>query len=90
MPDKNSIINEVRSGSYLDSVALMQLSKDIANMDGVEDAAVMMGTSANKKILSNAGLLNENRRGSNSSILWPHSGHAKRAEKLMSLFLPSI
>jgi hypothetical protein len=27
-----------------------------------------------------AGLLKENRRGSSSLMLWPHSGQAKRAE----------
>ena len=37
-----------------------------------------------------AGLLNENRRGSSSSMLWPHSGQAKRAEKLISSPSPSM
>jgi succinyl-CoA synthetase alpha subunit len=50
-------INEVRRGFYLDSVALMRLSRRIAAMDGVEEAALMMGTSSNKRIMADAGLL---------------------------------
>ncbi len=51
------VINEVRRGFYLDSVALMRLSRTVADLDGVEEAALMMGTPANKQIMSNAGLL---------------------------------
>jgi FdrA protein len=49
--------NAVRRGFYLDSVALMRLSREIAAMAGVEDAALMMATPANKRILADAGLL---------------------------------
>ena len=51
------IINRVRSGFYMDSVALMRFSRSIVELDGVEDAALMMGTPANRDILDNAGLL---------------------------------
>jgi FdrA protein len=50
-------VNRVRRGSYLDSVALMRLSRGIAEMPGVIEAALMMGTPANKAILGDAGLL---------------------------------
>ena len=36
-------INEVRKGFYLDSVALMRMSRTVADLDGVEEAAMMMG-----------------------------------------------
>ena len=52
-------INIVRQGFYLDSVGLMQMSRKLQQIDGVEDAALMMGTPANHEILSTAGLLNE-------------------------------
>ena len=39
-----AVHNEVRRGFYLDSVALMRLSGRIAAMEGVEEAALMMGT----------------------------------------------
>jgi succinyl-CoA synthetase alpha subunit len=52
-----TVINHVRSGFYMDSVALMRLSRSIVGLDGVEDAALMMGTPANREILENAGLL---------------------------------
>ena len=53
------IINEVRRGFYLDSVALMRYSKTIAGMDGVEEAALMMASPSNRQIMSDARLLNE-------------------------------
>lgn len=53
------IINEVRHGFYVDSVALMRLSQTIAQLDGVQEAALMMGTPANQEILAAARLLSE-------------------------------
>ncbi len=51
------VLNEVRKGFYLDSVALMRMSRAIAGMDGVHEAAMMMGTPANHEIMADAGLL---------------------------------
>jgi FdrA protein len=51
------VINEIRRAFYLDSVALMRLSREIARLDGVEEAALMMGSSANKQILAAARIL---------------------------------
>ncbi|MEZ5825411.1 MAG: acyl-CoA synthetase FdrA [Geminicoccaceae bacterium] len=50
-------VNLVRKGFYLDSVGLMRMSREIAALDGVEDAALMMGTPANREIMANAGVL---------------------------------
>ena len=52
-------INQVRKGFYIDSVALMRLSHTLRDIEGVQDAALMMGTPANKQLLSDAGLLTE-------------------------------
>ncbi len=51
------VMNEVRARTYLDSVALMRLSRSIADMAGVVEAAVMMGTPSNKQLMGDAGLL---------------------------------
>lgn len=51
------ILNEVRKGFYLDSVALMRLSREITTIEGVLDAALMMGSPSNLEIMSEAGLL---------------------------------
>ena len=51
------VLNEIRSGFYLDSVALMRLSREIASAPGVIEAALMMGTPSNQAIMRNAGLL---------------------------------
>jgi FdrA protein len=50
-------LNKVFQGFYKDSVALMRLSRDLAEMDGVNEAALMMGSPSNKQILKDAGLL---------------------------------
>ncbi len=51
------VLNEVRKGFYLDSVALMRLSRSVAAREGVAEAALMMGTPANREIMADAGLL---------------------------------
>ena len=51
------VVNEVRRGFYLDSVALMQLSANLAVLPDVEDAVAMIGTPSNLEIMREAGLL---------------------------------
>ena len=51
------VVNEIRRGFYLDSVALMRISADLAALPGVEDAVAMIGTPANVEIMREAGLL---------------------------------
>lgn len=48
---------EIRSGAYYDSVVLMQLQRALADLPGVLDAGVLMGTPANKELLEQSGLL---------------------------------
>ena len=50
------VINRVRRAFYLDSVALMRLSRELSALPGVEEAALMIGTPANKDLLDEAGL----------------------------------
>ena len=53
------VINRVHDGFYLDSVALMRIAMELEQMDGVETAALMIGTPANLDILAAAHLLTE-------------------------------
>lgn len=55
-------VNEVRTGFYLDSVALMRVSAEIGEMEGVVEAALMLGTPANLELLEQADLLTERGR----------------------------
>jgi FdrA protein len=51
------IANEVRRATYFDSIVLMRISRQVAAMDGVAEAGLMLGTPANKDILREAGVL---------------------------------
>jgi FdrA protein len=51
------ILNEIRRATYLDSIVLMRLSRQIAALPGVEEAGLITGTPANKDILRDAGIL---------------------------------
>lgn len=47
----------IKHGEYHDSVSLMAIAQELAHLPGINDAAVVMATEANKGILQNAGLL---------------------------------
>ncbi|MGA9531956.1 MAG: acyl-CoA synthetase FdrA [Anaerolineales bacterium] len=49
----------VRTSEYHDSVSLMLVARELAKLPGVEDAAVVMATEANKGILKGSGLLTD-------------------------------
>jgi FdrA protein len=51
------ILNEVRRSTYLDSIVLMRISRQVAALPGVEEAGLVIGTPANKDILREAGIL---------------------------------
>ena len=51
------ILNAVRRATYLDSIVLMRISRQIATLPGVEEAGLIIGTPANKEILRDAGIL---------------------------------
>ena len=51
------ILNEVRRATYFDSLVLMRISRQIAVLPGVEEAALIIGTPANKDILREARIL---------------------------------
>ncbi len=47
----------VKTGAYYDSITLLQAAQALLQLPGVADAAVVMGTAANKGILKDADLL---------------------------------
>lgn len=49
----------VKQNAYFDSVTLMLFSSKLNGIDGVAEAAVMMGTDHNKDLMSNSGLLDQ-------------------------------
>ncbi|HYI87275.1 MAG TPA: hypothetical protein VEX61_09290, partial [Burkholderiales bacterium] len=51
------VLNRVERGRYLDSVALMRLSRRLAALPGIEEASLMIGSPSNKALLREAGLL---------------------------------
>ena len=51
------LVNRVERGRYLDSVALMRIARRLGELPGVEAAALMIGTPANKALLADARLL---------------------------------
>jgi FdrA protein len=57
MQRAGEVKNEVLRGVYRDSVELMQITERLKATPGVIDAAVVMGTDLNKKLLREAGLL---------------------------------
>ncbi len=48
----STLVTEVRRGVYYDSAKLMQLQRSLAELPGIEDAGVVMGTEANKELLA--------------------------------------
>ncbi len=50
-------VNRVDRGRYLDSVALMRVSRRVAALEGVEEASLMMASPSNKALLLDARLL---------------------------------
>jgi succinyl-CoA synthetase alpha subunit len=49
----------IKHSEYHDSVSLMLVARELSNLDGVLDAAVIMATEANKSLLADAGLLTD-------------------------------
>src|SRR5215468_140742 len=53
------VVHEIRKGFYLDSVALMRLSREVSASSDVIEAALMMGTPSNVALLRTSGLLDQ-------------------------------
>jgi FdrA protein len=64
-----TLVNRVRRGFYRDSVALMRISRAVGALPGVEAAALMIGSATNRKLMQDAGLLNDDGRGAGPNDL---------------------
>jgi succinyl-CoA synthetase alpha subunit len=64
-----TVVNQVRRAFYRDSVALMRISRAVAALPGVGDAALMIGSTTNKKLMQDAGLLNADGEGASPNDL---------------------
>jgi len=60
--DNSCFAFTIRRQTYLDSVALMRISRSVCELDGVADAALMMATPANTAIMLNANLIGSEHR----------------------------
>ena len=47
----------IKASQYFDSVALMNIARDVQALPGIDDAALVMGTEANKRLLTTIGIL---------------------------------
>jgi FdrA protein len=52
-------LNRIRRAFYMDSAALMRLSQAIGERSGIVQAALMIGSPSNKRLMAGAGLLAE-------------------------------
>lgn len=79
------VVNRVKPSFYMDSVALMRCSREIAALDGVEDAALMMGTPANLRIMADAGVLDAEGEAAGASdlVIAIRAVHGSAAETAM-------
>lgn len=66
----SKVTNFVKKNFHRDSVQLLHLSEEAKKVDGVKDAAIVMGTATNKEILEKLGLLTgEGRSASESDMI---------------------
>ena len=66
------IHNVIKPNTYFDSVTLMLFSSKLNSVNGIEQAAVMMGTNHNKELMINSGVLTKEqaaKAGSNDLII---------------------
>jgi len=71
----------VLEARYVDSVVLMRLAQSLAHQAGVDDAAAMMGTDANKAVLREGGYLRGDvAAGANDLIIAVRSDSFEAAE----------
>ena len=59
----------IKVSEYHDSVSLMLVARELSKQNGVKDAAVVMGTEANKSILADADLLTDDAKAASPNDL---------------------
>ncbi|MEM1677437.1 MAG: hypothetical protein QW095_06340, partial [Nitrososphaerota archaeon] len=80
--------NLVKMNFFRDSLQLMQLSEEVKKIDGVLDAALVMGTDTNKEILERLNLLTSEGKAATSNDLI--LAIKVRDESLLSRIIPVV
>ncbi len=62
-------LTRIKKSDYHDSVSLMLAGRELSGLPGIRDAAVMMGSEANKALLAEAGLLDDQARAASPNDL---------------------
>jgi succinyl-CoA synthetase alpha subunit len=77
----SAVVNRIRRTFYMDSVALMRISRAVSSLAGIETAALMIGSTTNKKLMRDAGLLNtdSDSAGANDLIIAVRAGNESAA-----------
>jgi FdrA protein len=78
----------LKRGRYFDSVVLMQLQRNLAEMPGVHRVGVMMATAANQQLLVESGLLRAPMRGARADdlLIALDTETGRVAERALELF----
>ena len=76
------VVGLIKKGAYFDSVTLMTVGKALSAMDGVVDAAVVMGTRENKGILATSDLLTPDK---SSQVLHQNRSHPYQSAPKLAL-----
>jgi succinyl-CoA synthetase alpha subunit len=80
------VVNQVRRAFYRDSVALMRISRAVSSLPGVVNAALMIGSATNRKLMLDAGLLDAvgEKAGANDLVFAVSADTAANAESAMA------
>ena len=80
--------NQVRKNLYFDSVTLMVASSMMRRMEGVQNAAVMMGTDHNRELMTDAGLIGPDTEafGVNDTVVGVLAESEEAAEAAIAFF----
>lgn len=80
------ILAQIRAGAYYDSVILMQLQRSLAALPGVHEAGAVMGTDANKDVLTQSGLMTAEIETAKADdlIIVVHAGQQSDAENAIA------
>ena len=63
------VVNRIVRGRYLDSVSLMRMSRTLSSLAGIVEAAVMIGSDTNKRLMRDSGLLQQASEGAKPTDL---------------------
>lgn len=82
------IQNQVRKDLYFDSVTLMVASSMMRQLEGVDNAAVMMGTDHNRQLMTDSGLLGPDMEpfGVNDTVVGIRAESQEAAQAAIDLF----